>query len=149
MELILLEDIVGLGELGDKVTVKSGYGRNYLLPGKKAVPATPANVEIFEGRRAELEKTANTKLGAARARAEKISTLLVTIAARAGEEGKLFGSVTVRDIAEAVTAKGVPLRKSEVRLPQGPVRELGDFDIDIHLHPEVDTTLELKVVAQG
>ncbi len=149
MEVILLESVQKLGELGDKVAVKAGYGRNFLIPQKKAVPATAENLQQFEERRAELETLAGDKLSIAKNRAEKVEALGVTITAKAGEEGKLFGSITVRDIAEASSAAGVPLEKSEVRLPEGPIRGLGEFDIDIHLHPEVDTVLKLAVVAEA
>ena len=149
MEVILLESIAKLGELGDKVNVKSGYGRNFLIPQQKAVPATADNLLQFEARRAELEKAANEKLAEATARAEKISELSVTITTKAGEEGKLFGSIGVRDIADACEAKGVPLEKSEVRLPEGPIRELGEFEIDVHLHAEVNAVLKLAVVAEA
>ena len=148
MEVILLETVAKLGDLGDKVTVKSGYGRNFLIPQKKAVPATAESLEVFEARRAELEKVAGGKLLEAQSRAETINALSVSIETKAGEEGKLFGSVTVRDIAEAAEAKGVALEKSEIRLPQGPVRELGEFEIDVHLHAEVDAILKLAVVPE-
>ena len=148
MEVILLETIAKLGDLGDKVNVKSGYGRNFLIPQKQAVPATAENLEVFEARRAELEKIAGGKLLEAQSRAETINALSVSIETKAGEEGKLFGSVTVRDIAEAAEAKGVALEKSEIRLPQGPVRELGEFEIDVHLHAEVDAILKLAVVPE-
>ena len=148
MEVILLETVAKLGDLGDKVTVKSGYGRNFLIPQKKAVPATAENLEVFEARRAELEKIAGGKLLEAKSRAETINSLSISIETKAGEEGKLFGSVTVRDIAEAAEAKGVALEKSEIRLPQGPVRELGEFEIDVHLHAEVDAILKLAVVPE-
>jgi large subunit ribosomal protein L9 len=128
MEVILLESVQKLGELGDKVTVKSGYGRNFLIPQKKAVPATAENLQQFEERRADLEAAAGDK---------------------PGEEGKLFGSITVRDVADACEAAGVELEKSEVRLPEGPIRELGEFEINIHLHPEVDAVLNLAVVAEA
>ena len=149
MEVILLESVQKLGELGDKVAVKSGYGRNFLIPQKKAVPATAENLQQFEERRADLEAVAGDKLAVAKSRAEKVGELLITITTKAGEEGKLFGSVTVRDVAEACEAAGVELEKSEVRLPEGPIRELGEFDIDIHLHPEVKAVLKLAVVAEA
>ena len=149
MEVILLETIAKLGDLGDRVTVKSGYGRNFLIPQKKAVPATFANLELFEARRAELEKVAGEKLADAHGRAETINSMAISIQTKAGEEGKLFGSITVRDIAEAAKAKGVTLEKSEVRLPEGPIRELGEFEIDVHLHPEVDAVLKLAVVPEA
>jgi large subunit ribosomal protein L9 len=149
MEVILLESVQKLGELGDKVTVKSGYGRNFLIPQKKAVPATAENLHQFEERRADLEAVAGDKLSIAKRRAKKVGELSITIATKAGEEGKLFGSVTVRDVAEACEVAGVELEKSEVRLPEGPIRELGDFEINVHLHPEVDAVLKLAVVAEA
>ena len=149
MEVILLENIAKLGVLGDTVKVKSGYGRNYLIPQKKAVPATEENLKIFEERRMELEKVANARLAEAAERAEQIRALAVTLTANAGEEGKLFGSVTVRDIVDVVTAKGVALEKIEVRMPEGPIRQLGDYVIGVHLHPEVDAELQVSVVAEA
>lgn len=149
MEVILLENIAKLGDLGDKVSVKSGYGRNFLIPKKKAVPATADNLQQFEERRAELEGAASERLNLATARAEKIEELVITIATKAGEEGKLFGSITGRDITEAVAGQGLELEKSEIRLPDGPIRELGEFEINIHLHPEVDAVLKLTVVAEA
>ncbi|MFP6793468.1 MAG: 50S ribosomal protein L9 [Pseudomonadales bacterium] len=149
MEVILLESVQKLGELGDKVTVKSGYGRNFLIPQKKAVPATAENLQQFEERRADLEAVAGDKLSIAKNRAKKVDELSITITTKAGEEGKLFGSITVRDVAEACEAAGVKLEKSEVRLPDGPIRELGEFEINIHLHPEVDAVLKLAVVAEA
>jgi large subunit ribosomal protein L9 len=149
MEVILLESVQKLGELGDKVTVKSGYGRNFLIPQKKAVPATAENLQQFEERRADLEAVAGDKLSIAKNRAKKVDELSITITTKAGEEGKLFGSITVRDVAEACEAAGVKLEKSEVRLPEGPIRELGEFEVNIHLHPEVDALLKLAVVAEA
>mgnify|MGYP006094197671 FL=1 len=149
MEVILLESVQKLGELGDKVTVKSGYGRNFLIPQKKAVPATAENLQQFEERRADLEAAAGDKLSIAKNRAKKVEELSITITTKAGEEGKLFGSITVRDVADACEAAGVELEKSEVRLPEGPIRELGEFEINIHLHPEVDAVLNLAVVAEA
>jgi len=148
MEVILLENIANLGDLGDKVNVKSGYGRNFLIKQKKAVPATSANLAEFEARRAELEKQAAGKLAEAQGRAEKLDGLSVSVATKAGDEGKLFGSITVRDIVSAAEAAGQTLEKSEVSLPEGPIRELGEFDIAVHLHPEVVATLKLAVVAE-
>ena len=149
MEVILLESVQKLGELGDKVTVKSGYGRNFLIPQKKAVPATAENLQQFEERRADLEAAAGDKLSIAKNRAKKVEELSITITTKAGEEGKLFGSITVRDVADACDAAGVELEKSEVRLPEGPIRELGEYEINIHLHPEVDAVLKLAVVAEA
>jgi len=149
MEVILLDKIAKLGELGDKVSVKSGYARNYLLPQGKAVFASKDNVEHFEARRADIETKLAEVLATAEARATKMVELgSVTIASKAGEEGKLFGSIGTRDIADAVTAAGVELAKAEVRLPLGALRELGEFDIAIHLHHDVDTSIKVIVVAE-
>ncbi|MDZ7802553.1 50S ribosomal protein L9 [Thiohalophilus sp.] len=149
MEVILLENVANLGTLGDKVNVRPGYGRNFLLPQKKAVPATRENIEAFEARRAELEKAAAEALAAAQARAEKIAELgQVTIQAHAGEEGKLFGSVAVADIADAVTAAGIELEKREVTLPEGPIRLTGEYEIELQLHPEVMQSIKVIVEAE-
>ncbi|NLY58489.1 MAG: 50S ribosomal protein L9 [Gammaproteobacteria bacterium] len=147
MEVILLEKIANLGSLGDKVAVKAGYARNFLLPFGKATPATAGNIEAFEARRAELEKIAAEKTAEAEARAAKLVDLVVTISANAGEEGKLFGSIGTRDIADAVTAAGVELEKSEVRLPEGPLRTVGEFDVAVQLHTDVEATVKVAVVA--
>jgi large subunit ribosomal protein L9 len=147
MEVILLEKIANLGNLGDKVAVKAGYARNFLFPFGKATVANAANIEAFEARRAELEKVAAEKKSEAEARAAKLAELTVTITANAGEEGKLFGSIGTRDIAEAVSAAGVEVEKSEVRLPEGPLRNVGEFEIDLHLHTDVEATSKLVVVA--
>ncbi|MFC3095223.1 50S ribosomal protein L9 [Alteromonas sediminis] len=150
MEIILLDKIANLGGLGDKVSVKSGYARNFLFPKGKAVPATKENVEKFEARRAELEAKIADQLAAAQARAEKVEALEnVTIAAPAGDEGKLFGSVGTRDIAEAITAAGVEVAKAEVKLPTGTLRETGEYDIDLQLHSDVTTTVKLVVIAEA
>jgi len=148
MEVILLESIAKLGDLGDKVSVKSGYGRNYLIPQHKAVPATRENVEAFEARKAELQRQEDDKLAQASARAEKIGALSLSLTSKAGEEGKLFGSITVRDIAEAAASEGVEIEKSEIRLPEGPLRELGDYEINVHLHGEVNVVLKVSVIAE-
>ena len=149
MEVILLDNVGSLGGLGDRVDVKPGYGRNFLIPQGKAVPATPENVEKFEARRAELEAAAAATLDAAQKRAEGIQALeQVQIAATAGEEGKLFGSVGTRDIAEALTAAGCETDKSEVRLPDGAIRELGEYEIMIQVHAEVVTTANIAIVAE-
>ncbi len=150
MEVILLDKIAKLGGLGDKVSVKSGYARNYLLPQGKAVFASQANVEHFEARRAEIEAKLATSLSAAQARAEKVTELAeVTIASKAGDEGKLFGSIGTRDIADAITEAGVEIAKSEVRLPLGAIRETGEFEIAIHLHTDVDTSIKVVVIAEA
>ena len=148
MEVILLDKVGKLGAIGDKVTVKSGYGRNYLLPQGKAVAATAKNIADFEVRRAGLEAAAAAKIAEATARAEKLAALEVTIAAKAGDEGRLFGSIGTRDIAEAITAAGVEVAKSEVRLPQGVLREIGQYEIDVQLHAEVIQAVKLAVVAE-
>ena len=148
MQVILLEKIANLGDLGDQVSVKSGYGRNYLVPQNKAVPATAENIAQFEERRAELERTSNERLGEAQSRADKISGAQVTITSKAGEEGKLFGSITVRDIAEAAGRRDIRLDKSEILLPDGPLRTLGEYDVDTKLHPEVIATLKVTVIAE-
>ena len=149
MEVILLENIGNLGTLGDKVDVKSGYGRNFLIPQGKAVPATEDNVAKFEARRAELEASAAETLSTAEARGEALAALgAVEIAATAGEEGKLFGSVGTRDIAYALSTAGCEVDKSEVRLPEGVIRELGEFEIMIQVHPEVSTSVAIHIIAE-
>jgi len=147
MEVILLEKVGRLGNLGTKVNVRAGYGRNYLIPFGKAVPATAENVAAFEARRAELEKAAADKLAAAQARAATLNEKEVTIAGNAGDEGKLFGSIGARDIADAITAAGVEVSKSEVRLPEGAIRQVGEYEIDVQLHSDVTATIKLNVVA--
>lgn len=149
MEVILLEKVENLGNLGDKVTVKPGYGRNYLIPGGKAKPATEANLAEFEARRAELEKAAQEALDAAIARKEAVEKLTVTINSKAGDEGKLFGSIGPVDIADAVKAAGVDVEKKEVRLPEGPLRLLGEYDIDLHLHTDVNATVKVVVAEEA
>ena len=147
MEVILLEKVGRLGNLGDRVNVRAGYGRNYLVPFGKAVAATDDNVAEFEQRRAELEKAAADRRATAEARAAKLEGVNVTIEANAGDEGKLFGSIGTRDIAEAVTAAGVEVQKSEVRLPLGVIRATGDYEIDVQLHSDITTTINVSVVA--
>jgi len=149
MEVILLEKVGKLGNIGDKVSVKSGYGRNFLIPQGKAIFATNANVAEFEQRRAELEKVADERKAEADVRAEKLIALgSVEIAANAGEEGKLFGSVGARDIAELLTAAGVEVAKSEIKLPEGAIRELGEFDVDIQVHADVIQAVKVIVIAE-
>jgi large subunit ribosomal protein L9 len=148
MDVILLDKVGRLGAIGDKVTVKSGYGRNYLLPQGKAVSATAKNIADFQERRAGLEAAAAAKIAEATARAEKLAELTVTIAANAGDEGRLFGSIGTRDIADAISAAGVTVAKSEVRLPQGVLRETGAYDIDVQLHAEVVQSVKLNVIAE-
>ena len=149
MEVILLENIGNLGALGDTVDVKPGYGRNFLIPQGKAVPATQDNVARFETRRAELEAAAAETLVAAQARGEALAALeAVNIAATAGEEGKLFGSVGTRDIAQALAAAGCEVDKSEVRLPEGVIRELGEYEVMIQVHAEVTSSVAIHIVAE-
>jgi large subunit ribosomal protein L9 len=148
MNVILLEKIGKLGNLGDQVSVKSGFGRNFLIPYNKAVPATAANVEAFEARRAELEATAAESVAVAQVRAEKLAALSLTIEANAGEEGKLFGSIGTRDIAEVIAKAGVEVAKSEVKLPEGALRELGEYQIAIQLHAEVSQNVALSIVPE-
>lgn len=149
MLVILLDKVNRLGVLGDKVEVKAGFARNYLFPQEKAVPATKKNIEHFEVRRAEIEAKRNEILAAAKARAEKISALgSVTILSKAGEEGKLFGSVGNRDIANAISAAGVDINKSEVRLPNGVLRTTGEHTVNIHIHTDVTATLNINIAAE-
>ena len=149
MQVILLEKLAHLGNIGDQVNVKAGYARNFLIPQGKAVMATPANVEYFEARRAELEAKAAEVLAAAQARAAKLAELAtITIAAKAGDEGRLFGAITNRDIAEAVVNAGIELAKSEVRLSTGPIRTTGEHEVRFQLHPEVFASLNVVVVAE-
>ncbi len=148
MEVILLEKVGKLGTVGDKVNVKAGFGRNYLIPQGKAVAATSTNLEEFEARRAELEAAASDKLTSAQGRAKLLDELTVTITANAGDEGKLFGSIGTRDIADAITAAGVEVAKAEVKLPEGTLREVGEFDIDIQLHVEVIQSVKIIIEAE-
>lgn len=148
MEVILLQKVANLGSLGSKVNVKPGYGRNFLIPQGKAVPATKNNLEAFEARRAELERVAAEVLATAQARAEQLAALNVVIAAKSGDEGKLFGSVGTRDIAEAVTAAGVAVDKLEVRLPTGALRNTGEYKIALQLHAEVTAEVAVTIVAE-
>ncbi len=148
MEVILLEKVENLGNLGDRINVKSGYGRNFLIPGGKATPATEEHIKAFEERRAELEKTAAETLTAAQARAEQLADMSITITAKAGDEGKLFGSVGTSDIAEAVVAAGVAIERSEVRLPEGAFRQTGEYQVGIHLHTDVNLEIALIVEAE-
>ena len=149
MEIILLEKVRNLGKLGDMLNVKAGYARNFLVPEGKAVFATKANIEAFEARKAELQKAEADTLKAAQQRADKVNALgVITMASPAGEEGKLFGSIGVRDIAEAVTAAGFELERSEVSLPEGPIRNLGEYEIDLLLHSDVVAKVKIAVVAE-
>jgi len=144
MELILLEKIANLGNIGDRVKVKSGYGRNYLLPQGKATLATPENIAKFEARRAEIEKAAQEQLQNAQARAAKLEGVKISLTAKAGGEGKLFGSIGTADITEALNNAGHKIERSEVRLPHGPIRQAGEHIVHLHLH--TDVTVELPIV---
>jgi len=148
MDVILLEKTANLGNLGDRVTIKAGYGRNYLIPQGKAVAATPKKIKEFEERRAELEKQAAEKLAAANARGEALSKLNIVITHKTGDEGRLFGSVGTQNIADAITAAGVKVEKAEVRLPNGVIRNIGEYDVAINLHTDVIVTLPIKVAAE-
>ncbi len=146
MNVILLDNVENLGSIGDLVKVKAGYGRNFLLPQGKAALATDANMKAIEARRAELEKAAADELGTAKTRAETINGMELVIPANAGSEDKLFGSVGPIDITEAFAAVQVEVQRSEVRMPDGPIHELGDFQIGLHLHPEVNAEITVRVV---
>jgi large subunit ribosomal protein L9 len=148
MEVILLQKVANLGNIGDRIKVKSGYGRNYLLPKGKATLVTAENVARFEAQRAELEKQAHDQLQDAQSRAAVLNGLKLTINAKAGSEGKLFGSVGTADIGEAATAAGHRLARSEVRLPSGPLRTIGEHVVQLHLHADVDAQLTVVVVAE-
>jgi large subunit ribosomal protein L9 len=148
MDIILLQKVANLGNIGDRVKVKSGYGRNLLLPKGKATLATPANIARFEAIRAELESKANEELAASRTRSESLRDVRVTITSKAGAEGKLFGSVGTTDIAEAVTRMGLPLARSEVRLPTGPLRNVGEHSVALHLHADIDVALIVNIIAE-
>lgn len=149
MDIILLERVSNLGDLGETVTVRPGYGRNFLIPTGKAVPATKANVEKFEARRAELEKVAAEALAAAQARAAKLAELAsVTVKCKAGDEGKLFGSVSTGDIADALSAAGVAVEKREVAMPEGPLREIGEYTLEIHFHSDVTQSVQVVIEAE-
>ena len=150
MQLILLQKVTNLGNLGDKVDVKPGYGRNFLVPQGKAVPATAANLAEFEARRAEYEAKAQAQLDAANARLGKLADASVTIPANASTEGKLYGSVGPREIAEALTKQlGVEVNKSEVVMGEGPLRHTGEFEIVVHLHADVESTVKVVVVPEA
>ena len=148
MEIILLEKVANLGNIGDKVKVRSGYGRNYLLPKGKGTLATPANVAKFEARRAELEKNAHEQLKSAEERAEAMKEFRLTITSKAGTEGKLFGSIGTSDIADAATRAGHKVLRSEVRLPNGSIRMVGEHVVNLHLHADVDVNLPVTIVAE-
>ena len=148
MEVILLQKVENLGNLGDKVKVRAGYGRNFLIPQGKAKPATAKNLEEFEKRRAELEKHAAEALVHAQERKTGFEGKVVTISSKAGQEGKLFGSVGTVDIAEALTNSGIKVERKEVRMPQGPIRAAGEHKVEIHLHTDVNVEVTVMVVAE-
>lgn len=148
MQLILLQKVKNLGNLGDKVNVKPGYGRNFLVPQGKATAATTTNVAEFEKRRAEYEAKANQTLSGAEARKAALEGASVTLKANASAEGKLFGSIGPRDIAEAFSAAGKPLEKSEVVMGEGPLRHTGEFEVHIHLHADIHATVKVIVAAE-
>jgi len=149
MQVILLEKLAKLGQLGDVVKVKDGYGRNFLIPQKKAKRATEANLAEFQAKRAELEKAQAEILVQAQARAEKINGITVRIAQKAGVDGRLFGSVTTGDISEALKAQGFDVAKSEIRLPNGPLKVVGDSSVDLSLHTDVTATITISVAAEA
>jgi large subunit ribosomal protein L9 len=148
MDVILLQKVANLGNIGDRVKVRSGFGRNFLLPQGKATLATSENIARFEARRAELERLAREHLSSAAERAEAMKDFKLTIHAKAGTEGKLFGSIGTSDIAEACTREGFKVERSEVRLSHGPLRMLGEHTVNLHLHADVDVPLQVTIVAE-
>jgi len=148
VEVILLEKVANLGNIGDRVKVRSGFGRNFLLPQGKATLATPEHIAKFEARRAELERLAHDQLASAEQRAAALKDFHLTITAKAGTEGKLFGSIGTSDIAEACTRAGHTLARSEVRLPTGPLRTVGEHTVGLHLHADIDLQLPVTIVAE-
>ena len=148
MEVILLEKVANLGGIGDRVKVRPGYGRNFLLPQGKATVATAKNIAAFEARRADLERKQADELKAAEGRAEQVRQLVLRVTAKAGPEGKLFGSLGTVDIAESATKSGVPLLRSEIRLPGGPIRTVGTHEVDVHLHADLTVSLKVEVVSE-
>jgi large subunit ribosomal protein L9 len=148
VEVILLEKIDNLGNIGARVKVKPGYGRNFLLPQGKATLATPENIAKFESMRADLERKATDALTVAQARAQQLTGMQLNLSAKAGTEGKLFGSIGTIDIAEACTRAGVPVDRSEVRLPDGPIRVLGEHHVELHLHADVNVPLTVTVLPE-
>lgn len=148
MEVILLEKVANLGNLGDQVKVKPGYGRNFLIPHGKATPATAENIKVFEERRAELERQAAEALTAAQARAEKLEGYELTITAKAGEEGKLFGSIGTADIAQGLADAGFEVERQEVLLPEGAFRSVGEYEVQLRLHADVEASIKLVITAE-
>jgi large subunit ribosomal protein L9 len=149
MEVILLEKIKHLGSLGDKVVVKSGYARNYLIPHGKGIAANQKNLAQFEQRRAELEQAQRDAQASSRERATQLREIIVEIAGKVGVEGKLYGSVTATDIAQAISEGGIEISKHEIRLPNGPIRQVGEYDVEVHLHPDVDAFVTVQVIAEN
>jgi large subunit ribosomal protein L9 len=148
MEVILLQKVANLGNIGDRVKVRSGFGRNFLLPQGKATLATPDNIARFEARRAELERVAREHLSSAEERSAAMKDFKLTIHAKAGTEGKLFGSIGTSDIAEELTRAGFQIERSEVRLPHGPLRMVGEHTVNLHLHADVDVPVQVTIVAE-
>ncbi|MDP9014734.1 MAG: 50S ribosomal protein L9 [Pseudomonadota bacterium] len=148
MDIILLQKVANLGSIGDRVKVKSGYARNYLVPTGRATMATPTNIAKFEAQRHELEAKAHNELESAQARALKFENFKLELTAKAGSEGKLFGSIGTADIAEAAVKAGQPITRSEVRMPNGPIRATGEHQVQLHLHTDVDVTLTVTIVAE-
>jgi large subunit ribosomal protein L9 len=148
MEIILLQKVANLGQIGDRVKVKSGYARNFLVPTGRATMATAANIAKFEAQRHILEAKANEELTAAQARAAKLQDFKLELRAKAGAEGKLFGSIGTADIAEAAVKAGHPISRSEVRMPTGPIRSTGEHQVQVHLHTDVDVSLAVTIIAE-
>ncbi|CZG90339.1 50S ribosomal protein L9 [Legionella pneumophila] len=146
MEVILLEKVRSLGNLGDKVHVKSGYGRNYLIPQNKAVFATEQNIELFEKRRAELEKKAQQALANAEQRAAKLNDTTIVISAMASDEGKLYGSVGVNEIKDALIEKQIEISKREIVMPEGPLHSIGNYVVEVHVHSDVVANLQVEII---
>ena len=148
MDIILLQKVTNLGNIGDRVNVKSGYGRNFLLPKGKATLATADNIAKFETRRADLEKHANEELAAAQSRAAKLEGFKLNLTAKAGSEGKLFGSIGNTDLVEALTKAGHPVTRAEVRLGAGPLRHVGEHAVQLQLHADVPVTIAVTITAE-
>lgn len=148
MNVILLERVNNLGDLGDEVIVKPGFARNFLIPQGKAVQANESNRAVFEERRAELESAANEKLSEAQGRADKLTEYVLTLVVKTGEEGKLYGSVGTQDIANAITAEGHEVARAEVRMPEGVIRVAGEYDISLQLHSDVTVDIKVNVVPE-
>lgn len=148
MQIILLQRIVNLGKLGETVDVKPGYGRNFLIPHGKALPATAANIEKFEARRAELEAEEKKELDTAQERADALTDVNVIMRAKSGDEGKLFGSIGTRDIAEALTNSGLEVDRAEIKLPEGALRQVGEYNVDIQLHHDVTATILVTILSE-